>query len=129
MLSLDRNDTQRIWIVLDELPTLHQVPSLQQGLAESRQFGGCFVVGIQVISALRDLYGKNGAETITGLHGTRVGLASPGRDPAQWSAESLGRAEVEEVAKHNATKEDGGTTIHYGCGSVRECTCGHRLRP
>ena len=58
MLSLEQDDKRRIWVVLDELPTLHQVPSLQPGLAESRQFGGCFVLGIQVISALRDLYGQ-----------------------------------------------------------------------
>ena len=42
MLSLEQDDQRRIWVVLDELPTLHQVPSLQPGLAESRQFGGCF---------------------------------------------------------------------------------------
>ena len=66
LLSLDRDDDRRIWVILDELPTLHQVPSLQPGLAESRQFGGCFVLGVQVASALRDLYGRNGAETISG---------------------------------------------------------------
>ena len=85
-------------MVLDELPTLHQVPSLQPGLAESRQFGGCFVLGIQVISALRDLYGRNGAETISGLCGTRAVLAAPDQETARWSAESLGRGEVEEYA-------------------------------
>ena len=85
-------------MVLDELPTLHQVPSFQPGLAESRQFGGCFVLGIQVISALRDLYGKNGAETISGLCGTRVVLAAPDQETARWSAESLGRGEVEEYS-------------------------------
>ena len=80
LLSLHQDDARRIWVVLDELPTLHQVPSLQPGLAESRQFGGCFVLGIQVISALRDIYGKNGAETVSGLCGTRVVLsgARPG---------------------------------------------------
>ena len=86
-------------MILDELPTLHQVPSLQPGLAESRQFGGCFVLGVQVASALRDLYGRNGAETISGLCGTRVVFAAPDRDTAQWSADSLGRSEVEEFAE------------------------------
>ena len=99
MLSLAQDDGRRIWVILDELPTLHQVPSLQPGLAESRQFGGCFVLGVQVASALRDLYGRNGAETISGLCGTRVVLAAPDRDTAQWSADSLGRSEVEEVAE------------------------------
>ena len=91
MVTLAQDDGRRIWVILDELPTLHQVPSLQPGLAESRQFGGCFVLGVQVAAALRDLYGRNGAETISGLCGTRVVLAAPtgtrrsGR-PTAWGA-------------------------------------------
>ena len=110
MLSLEQRDGRRIWVILDELPTLHQVPSLQPGLAESRQFGGCFVLGVQVISALRDLYGRNGAETISGLCGTRAVLAAPDRDTAQWSADSLGRSEVEEVAEG----------FSYGANTIRD---------
>ena len=110
MLSLAQDDGRRIWVVLDELPTLHQVPSLQPGLAESRQFGGCFVLGVQVVSALRDLYGRNGAETVSGLCGTRVVLASPDRDTAQWSADSLGRAEFEEVTEG----------FSYGANTIRD---------
>ena len=110
MLSLEQRDGRRIWVILDELPTLHQVPSLQPGLAESRQFGGCFVLGVQVISALRDLYGRNGAETISGLCGTRAVLAAPDRDTAQWSADSLGRSEVEEVTEGYS----------YGASTVRD---------
>ena len=110
MLSLAQEPERRIWVILDELPTLHQVPSLQPGLAESRQFGGCFVLGVQVASALRDLYGRNGAETISGLCGTRVVLAAPDRDTAQWSADSLGRSEVEEVAEG----------FSYGANTIRD---------
>ena len=110
MLSLAQERERRIWVILDELPTLHQVPSLQPGLAESRQFGGCFVLGVQVASALRDLYGRNGAETISGLCGTRVVLAAPDRDTAQWSADSLGRSEIEEVAEG----------VTYGANTIRD---------
>ena len=110
LLSLGWDDARRIWIVLDELPTLHQVPSLQPGLAESRQFGGCFVLGIQVISALRDLYGRNGAETVSGLCGTRVVLAAPDQETARWSAESLGRGEVTEYAEG----------LSYGASAMRD---------
>ena len=105
LLSLPRADGQgnalvrRIWVILDELPTLHQLPSLRPGLAESRQFGGCFVLGVQVFSALRELYGRDGAETISGLCGTRVVLAAPDRDTSEWSAESLGRVEMESMSE------------------------------
>ena len=110
MVTLAQDDGRRIWVILDELPTLHQMPSLQPGLAESRQFGGCFVLGVQVAAALRDLYGRNGAETISGLCGTRVVLAAPDRDTAQWSADSLGRSEVEEIAEGYS----------YGANTIRD---------
>ncbi|MCY4488010.1 MAG: type IV secretion system DNA-binding domain-containing protein [Deltaproteobacteria bacterium] len=110
LLSLHHDDARRIWLVLDELPPLHQVPSLQPGLAESRQFGGCFVLGIQVFSSLRDIYGRNGAETISGLCGTRVVLSAPDQETAQWSAESLGRGEVEEYT-HG---------MSYGASTMRD---------
>ncbi len=122
LLSLEQADGRRIWIVLDELPTLHQVPSLQPGLAESRQFGGCFLLGVQTVSALRDLYGRNGAETISGLCGTRVVLAAPDRDTAQWSADCLGRSEVEDVAEG----------FSYGANTIRDgvsLTPRRELRP
>ena len=90
LLSLPRDDARRVWVILDELPTLHQLPSLKSGLAESRQFGGCFVLGVQVFSALRDLYGRDLAETISGLCGTRVVLAAPDKDTSAWSASEPG---------------------------------------
>ena len=99
LLSLPRDDGRRIWMILDELPTLHQLPSLKPGLAESRQFGGCFVLGVQVFSALRDLYGRDGATTISGLCGTRVVLAAPDKDTSEWSAASLGNVEVETLSE------------------------------
>ena len=99
LLSLPRDDARRVWVILDELPTLHQLPSLKSGLAESRQFGGCFVLGVQVFSALRDLYGRDLAETISGLCGTRVVLAAPDRDTSEWSAKSLGDVEVETLSE------------------------------
>ena len=94
LLSLPRDDGRRIWVILDELPTLHQLPSLRPGLAQSRQYGGCFVLGVQVFSALRDLYGRDGATTISSLCGTRVVLAAPDKDTSEWSAKSLGDVEV-----------------------------------
>ncbi len=59
---------------------------------------------------MRDLYGRNGAETISGLCGTRVVLAAPDRDTAQWSADSLGRSEVEEIAEGYS----------YGANTIRD---------
>ena len=99
LLSLPHRDDRRMWVILDELPTLHQLPSLESGLSETRQFGGCFVLGVQVFSALRDLYGRHLAETISGLCGTRVVLAAPDKDTSEWSARSLGSVEMESLSE------------------------------
>ena len=111
LLSLPHRDDRRIWIILDELPTLHQLPSLESGLSETRQFGGCFVLGVQVFSALRDLYGRHLAETISGLCGTRVVLAAPDKDTSEWSARSLGSVEMESLSEGVSydTPQDGVT--------------------
>ena len=63
-----------------------------------------------MISALRDLYGRNGAETVSGLCGTRVVLAAPDQETARWSAESLGRGEVTEYAEG----------LSYGASAMRD---------
>ena len=99
LLSQPRDDGRRIWIILDELPTLHQLPSLRPGLSQGRQYGGCFVLGVQVFSALRDIYGGHGAQTISGLCGTRVVLAAPDKDTSEWSAQSLGEVEVKSLSE------------------------------
>ena len=99
LLSLRRSGSRRVWVILDELPTLHQLPSLEPGLSQGRQYGGCFVLGVQVFSALRDLYGREGATTISGLCGTRVVLAAPDKDTSEWSARSLGQEEVETLSE------------------------------
>ena len=99
LLSLTQDDGRRIWVILDELPTLHQLPSLRPGLSESRQFGGSFILGLQVFSALRDIYGRDVATEISGLCGTRVVLAAPDKDTSEWAADSLGREEVEALSE------------------------------
>ena len=96
ILSLDRSRDRKIWIILDELPSLHMLPSLQQGLAEVRQFGGCFVLSIQSISQLRDRYGHNGAQTLSSLCNNRVYLRAGDSDSARWYSENIGVTEIEE---------------------------------
>ena len=110
LLSLKQNRDRRVWIILDELPSLHMLPSLNSGIAESRQFGGCFVLSLQLMAQLRSIYGKDDAETISGLAKTRVVFSSPDEDTARWCSNSLGRTE-QEVIKQN---------VSYGAHDVRD---------
>ena len=110
LLSLKQDQNRKIWIILDELPSLHMLPSLNSGIAESRQFGGCFVLSLQLMAQLRSIYGKDDAETISGLAKTRVIFSSPDEDTARWCSNSLGKKEQEDVKKN----------ISYGASEIRD---------
>ena len=110
LLSLPPSRVRRLWFIVDELPTLHQIPSLTSGLRESRQFGGAFVLGTQVMSELRDIYGREEAESISGNCNTRLVLSSPDWQTAQWLSNSLGRSMVER------TKEG----LSFGAHEIRD---------
>jgi len=110
MLSLNQSRDRKIWVILDELPSLHYLPSLEQGLAETRQFGGCFVLGVQSIPQLRSRYGRDVSETISSLCGSKIILRNPDQDTARWCSENLGYSEVEEFREG----------LSYGAHAMRD---------
>lgn len=97
LLSLNTQHNRRIWIILDELASLQQLPYLTQTLSEARKFGGCMVLGVQNFAQLAKLYGQNGALEISALANTRLLFRQPDPDMARWSASNLGEAFMEEV--------------------------------
>ena len=109
LLSVKQRSS-KTWIFLDELPSLHYLPSLQSGLAESRQFGGSFVLSLQLMAQLRDIYGRDKAESVSGLCRNRVVFSTPDEETANWCAGSLGKIE-EENLKEN---------FSYGANDIRD---------
>lgn len=110
LISLPPDSKRRIWIILDELASVQQLPYLTPALAEARKFGGCFIIGIQSYADLSKIYGKDGATAISSLLNTRFMFRNPDPDMAKWSAQNLGETTVEEV------KEG----ISYGANSIRD---------
>jgi type IV secretory pathway TraG/TraD family ATPase VirD4 len=100
----------RLWFFIDELHNLKRLPKLETSLAEIRKFGGCFVMGTQMISQLNAIYGHEIARTITGLCGTKIVLNIPEPETAKYMSGFLG--EKEEVS----TSE----TISYGANTARD---------
>jgi type IV secretory pathway TraG/TraD family ATPase VirD4 len=97
LLSLEQSNDRKIWLIIDELPSLHYLPSLHTGLAEARQFGGCFVLSLQLMAQLRAIYGREKAEATSGLCRNRVILNTPDEDTARWCSDCLGKVEIKEV--------------------------------
>ena len=110
LLSLPPSQKRRIWLVIDELPALQKIPSLEDFLARSRKHGGCAVLAIQGLSQLQDRYGPTGAQTLTNLCNTWVGMLQKDPDSAKWLASAFGQAEIMES----------NTGLSYGANEIRD---------
>lgn len=93
----DESSTPKIWFILDELPYFEQpIPSLKDGLATVRSFGGCFVLGTQDMSSLAKIYSDKTAEAIANNCKTKIFMNLEGIEAAEWGSQSLGEGEIEE---------------------------------
>lgn len=110
LLSLPPNQNRRIWLILDELTSLQQLPYLTQTLSEARKFGGCIIIGIQNYAQLAKVYGAEGAREISALLNTRLMFRQPDPDLAKWSALNLGETIMDEVREG----------ISYGANTMRD---------
>lgn len=90
ILSLQASRDRRIWLFLDELPSLHKLPILPEFLAEARKFGGCTVVAIQNFPQLKEQFGTNFAESIWDLLNTRMFYRAPSGTVAEWVQHEIG---------------------------------------
>lgn len=96
IMSLPPSRTRRIWIVLDELPRLHKMPSVPQLLAMGRKYGACGIMGIQTVAQLREIYAKDGAEALTGMASSWVVFRTPDPETADWTSKAMGETDLEE---------------------------------
>jgi type IV conjugative transfer system coupling protein TraD len=92
-LGEDRN--RRVWFVLDEIVSLNKLPPLKTMLAEGRKFGSCFLIGLQNIPQLEDLYGVKGAASLLDLLNTRYFFRSPSYDVARKVSEQIGKTKYD----------------------------------
>ncbi|BAO37031.1 type IV conjugative transfer system coupling protein TraD [Serratia marcescens] len=90
ILGLTENRERRIWLFLDELPSLHCLPILPGFVAEARKFGGCTLIGIQNFPQLREQFGKDFADAIWDLLNTKFFFRAPSSTVAEWVAKELG---------------------------------------
>lgn len=110
MLSLTPDQNRRIWVICDELPSLHKLPLLGETIAEVRKFGGCFLLGMQSFSQLDKVYGRSGAAEIFDLMNTRFFFRSPSSDMARLVSSELGEEDLDESRENYS----------YGANSVRD---------
>ena len=103
-------DSNKTWVIMDELVALSRIPSLGNALATVRSYGGCFVLGMQNIAQLREVYGKNGSQNISSECNTRCIFQSNDADTAKWMSDNIGQVEITEF------KEG----LSYGANTIRD---------
>jgi type IV secretory pathway TraG/TraD family ATPase VirD4 len=83
-------------VVLDELPALQKLPSLEIVLAEGRKYGGCVVAGVQSFPQLSALYGTQGSQALLDLFNTKIFFRNTDPHTTAWISKVLGEAETSE---------------------------------
>jgi len=98
LMSADRRWAQRypVWIFLDELPSLQNLPQLPTALTESRKSNLRIVVGIQGRSQLEVVYGRL-AEAMLSQPTTKIFLRTTEPRAAKWISECIGEITVERL--------------------------------
>lgn len=110
ILSLPRDRDRRIWMVIDELPTLNKVPSLLNTLTNSRKYGGCAVIGFQSYPQMLDIYEKDGANALCEACSTWAIFRANGNESSEWASKGLGSTEIVETTEG----------LSYGVNDIRD---------
>ena len=110
ILSMAENSNRRVWVIIDETPSLHKLPELPNTLAEVRKHGGCFIIGYQSPAQLIKVYGQHAANEMLDLANTGLFFRNPTNAMAEISSKDLGEQDIEQ-AKENYS---------YGADSVRD---------
>ncbi|MEN8237373.1 MAG: type IV conjugative transfer system coupling protein TraD [Pseudomonadota bacterium] len=110
LMTLPPDSNRRVWLILDELPALHRLPSLEMALAESRKYGGCVVAGFQSIPQLTTVYGTSSAQTLLDLFNTQIFFRNTDPNTTEWISKVLGEQETQEIKEN----------LSYGANTVRD---------
>ncbi len=110
LLGRSPNQQNRLWICIDELPSLHKLADLQLCLAEGRKYGAAVILGVQNIPQLEERYGASITKTMIDLCSTKVLFRAASFEIASSLSRALGEQEIMEV-------QEG---ISYGANDVRD---------
>ena len=104
-LGEDRDN--RVWIIIDELSGLGEIPSLKTAVTELRKTGFRVVAGIQNFEQVELLYGRNGAITITNSLSNKVILRATDATSAERQSKLIGDARYQVMSLGQSSGTDG----------------------
>jgi hypothetical protein len=115
ILSMPENRSRKLWMVLDELASLSELPSLQNALTKGRKHGLRVIAGLQSTAQLDVVYGRDQAQALRACFRSLIVLGGgmTDADTAEFLSRSLGEHEVEREQKSRNGGANGGTSTSY----------------
>jgi type IV conjugative transfer system coupling protein TraD len=110
LMVSSRDEDRRLWFIIDELPSLQELPSLETGAAEVRKYGGCVLAGVQNDPQLLETYGHHQAHAILDLFNTKIFFRNTDSHSTERISKNLGEAEITEQIE----------TLSYGAHNIRD---------
>jgi type IV secretory pathway TraG/TraD family ATPase VirD4 len=108
-MTLPPNRERRLWLILDELPYLQNLPALDVALSGGRKYGLSAILGTQSIAQMRKIYGHDASAAILSYPATRVTLKVGDHETAEFLSKSLGdRHTIRKVASESQNPGGGG---------------------
>lgn len=105
--DLGEDRENRVWIIIDELSGLGEIPSLKTAVTELRKTGFRVVAGIQNFEQVELLYGRNGAITITNSLSNKVILRATDATSAERQSKLIGDARYQVMSLGQSAGTDG----------------------
>ena len=113
VVSLPPSASRRMWLVLDEFASLGRVASMEDFLTNARKYGGCAILGMQSISQVHSLYGRDNATSMLSSISTRLVLRAPDPETAEYSSKGMGDAQIVRTLRSGGSAESaGGDSAH-----------------
>ncbi|MDB2613592.1 ATPase, T2SS/T4P/T4SS family [Chlamydiales bacterium] len=110
LLSMGQDLDRRVWFILDEIPSLNRVSSLDRLVTLGRKYGACSLLSLQSPSQMDAIYGSNITKTIIGNCATRIVFSDNDPEVAHRISKAFGECEIEEP-------QEG---ISYGANEIRD---------
>ena len=95
-MSLPAIHKERMWLCIDEMPTLQKMDDLVLSLTNTRKYGLCHLIGMQDFSQSVHTYGKDVSSTIISTLQTKLILRVTDSDSAEKLSKIIGQMEVDE---------------------------------
>ncbi|MBV8097202.1 MAG: type IV secretion system DNA-binding domain-containing protein [Acetobacteraceae bacterium] len=89
--------SDQTWVMADELASLGHQPQIEKLLTRGRKRGLAVVIGLQNVSQLQTLYGREGCITLTSSPSTKIILRVDETETAKWASELIGSREIERL--------------------------------